>query len=420
MSKGNLPQDNESERIILGRLISKPEVYFSKAKAEGVSERLFFNLIHKKLYSHLCEHWRDTASRGIDLDFTTFTAYLNDKGEVEHLGGRSYITEIATRYDRESWETHISQLKDRASRRDTLLLSAKIQEVAQSEPAEVALRTLAEGVKALRANHDSKTGFKNAGEAVGEFVNMLEDQSSKDSRKAGLSTGLEALDKVVRGLKSGNLIVIGGGTGAGKSVLSLQMASQVIKAGYPVLIYTLELGADEVIQRLVSCYGKIGMDNLNDIRRAPEGIKNRIKEVTQEISEKNILIDDTAGISIDRICNNAEIYGESEQVGLVLVDYIQLVSSERAGNQSRAEEVASISKRLKQLAKKLKCPVITPSQLNDQGRLRESRAIGQDADIVLNIINDGNTQALEVVKNRNGRSGEALSLSLNGLYQCFE
>ena len=421
-----LPHNNDSERIILGLLISENEKYFSRIKAENITSQLFFNPIHQTIFFELLKFREQSEA----LDLVTFTQHLKQSGALEDIGGAGYLTETATGFYLYNWTPHLEALRQLATKREAIKQAERIIQVANSEDAENTLKTASIGLESLRLTHASKHSFKDAERAVKEFVDMLQSQSLGTNLQKGIKTGLEPLDKAIGGLKPNNLIVIGGGTGAGKSVLSLQMANEVMKAGFSVLIYTLELGASEVIQRLVSCHGGVKMADLSDFNKAPKCSREHIAEVTKELSKRTFEIDDTAGISIEHIVSSAEIYSESHEVGLVLVDYVQLVEGTRRQGQSRAEELANTSKQLKQLAKKLRCPVITPSQLNDDGRLRESRAIGQDADIVLSIENiEASTErgrrveashGVRVVKNRNGEAGVLLPLTLNGLYQRFE
>ena len=145
-----------------------------------------------------------------------------------------------------------------------------------------------------------------------------------------------------------------------------------------------------------------------------EGIK--IRDNAKFLSQSNLLITDEANMTIDYICGQAEAEAESGDVDLVIVDYIQLIGGGPNRGESREQELSRISKRLKQLAKKLGCPVVTPAQLNDDGRLRESRAIGQDADVVLKI----NDKGINVDKFRNAPRFQTLPLALRGEFQRFE
>ena len=147
-----------------------------------------------------------------------------------------------------------------------------------------------------------------------------------------------------------------------------------------------------------------------------QGELQKIKKAAEWLGEQNLQIADTPNMSIDYICSQAEQYAESHDVGLVVVDYIQLIEGSRQRGQSREQELASMSRRLKQLAKKVKAPVISPAQLNDDGRLRDSRAIGHDADVILKIKEGG----VAVDKFRNSQRDDVLPLKLNGAIQRFE
>ena len=142
----------------------------------------------------------------------------------------------------------------------------------------------------------------------------------------------------------------------------------------------------------------------------------QIKRSSEALRQSNLLISDQPNMSIDYVCAQAEMEAEMGGVDLLVVDYLQLLDGGRKTGDSQEQELATYSRRLKQLAKKLKCPVISPAQINDEGRLRGSRAIGHDADVVLKIQPDG----VAVAKYRNAPKNDVLPLGLVGQFQRFE
>lgn len=146
------------------------------------------------------------------------------------------------------------------------------------------------------------------------------------------------------------------------------------------------------------------------------GESKAIKSGSALLAQSNMLIADEPNMTIDFICSQCEQMADRHKIGVIAIDYIQLVESHSRKGESREQELSRISKRMKQLAKKIKCPVISPAQLNDDGKLRESRAIGQDADVVLKITDKG----IAVSKFRNAERDQLLPLTLSGKIQRFE
>jgi replicative DNA helicase len=174
------------------------------------------------------------------------------------------------------------------------------------------------------------------------------------------------------------------------------------------------MGVTEVANRLVSAIGRVHMSEIIRPVGISKGSAINIKTALGVIGRSKIKVWDDSKISMDFIEAQIE---ENDGADMIVVDYIQLVEGVKSKTDSREQEVARISKQLKQLAKKFGCPVITASQLNDDGRVRESRAIAHDADIVLQIKPD---EGIFVAKNRNGQRGIMLPLKMVGEFQRFE
>ena len=179
---------------------------------------------------------------------------------------------------------------------------------------------------------------------------------------------------------------------------------------------TLEMTSDEVFARLMSCRSRIDLGRIMKPRGMDKGELMKMKRSSDTLRQSKLLISDQPNMSIDYVCAQAEMEAEIGGVDLLVVDYLQLLDGGRRSGDTQEQELATYSRRLKQLAKKLKCPVISPAQINDEGRLRGSRAIGHDADVVLKINHEG----IAVDKYRNAPRNSILPLALMGHFQRFE
>jgi len=416
-----LPHAEGPEKSILSSMLQNPKVYVTRAKAEGVIPSMFYATNHAKLFSIFVE-WIDD---GKDLNLISLAQYLIDKNLMDAIGGPGMIQEIYTYSPTAAhFASHLSEVRDAYARRQAIKVAKDaINEASRGGScSQDALSALSRGVDAVRLATAQKKAFTDARGAFDRFIEMMRARS-ENGELAGLSTGINELDAIGGGMGSGELWVICGETSGGKSVLSLQACNPAIDAGKKVLIFTLEMGVEEVFSRLVSCRRRVSMKAIMQPQSAgPEGggltQKQRIEIMkgAKDLMGKNLLITDEPNMSIDYVVSQCEIESESGPVGLIVVDYIQLLESTRRQGESREQELSRISKQLKQLAKRMKCPVITPAQLNDDGKLRESRAIGQDADVVLKITDGG----VKVAKFRNAARDQLLPLQLVGEFQRFE
>ncbi len=307
---------------------------------------------------------------------------------------------------------YLQTLREMRARRMALKAADTLSQANDSgeaiEAAKDALESLQRAVQSTGRAMDGRKATK-------EFLSrFLADHSAGDI--PGHPSGIEGVDATSGGLRPGEFWVVGGKTSAGKSVLMLQIAAEFIAAGKPVAIFSLEMMTHEVVARLVSHVGRVPMDQITQPRNASKYHLERIQATVEALKGKQFWIDATAGQTVDTIAAEAERLRDLGGIALVVVDYLQLVRGNRARGESREEEIARVSGSLKQLAKELACPVLSATQLNEEGKTRESRAIAHDADALLIIEDDG----LRVAKMRNGERGQLLPLKLNGAIQRFQ
>jgi len=263
------------------------------------------------------------------------------------------------------------------------------------------------------------TEMLDAPTAVDAFLATLQDRYD-NGLLPGLSTGIPQIDSRTGGMRKGELWVFGAKTSMGKSVIMLQIAAHVLlELQKKVAIFTLEMSADEVVGRMISCGNSIPIGEITQPRHVSRMNIEKIKTAAKQISETGLMICDNADLTIDAISGHCERIQETSGLDLVVIDYLQLISTPRMRGQSREQEVAGISRACKQLAKRLKCPVLTATQLNEAGQSRESRAIEHDADCVFFIMTDDNGSNLHIWKARNSKRGELIPVTMQGEFQRF-
>jgi replicative DNA helicase len=264
---------------------------------------------------------------------------------------------------------------------------------------------------------ESKSRTQNAKQAIGVFLeNFQSDHAAGDL--VGMSTGLHELDEISGGMKGGQLWVVGAKPSRGKSVLMIQFAKEAIEQGKVVGIFSLEMTTHEVVSRLICCMARVDYGVITTPKSASKSDLEKIKRACETLSKSKLYIDASANqtmASIEAECQRIKDLNDG-QIGLVVIDYLQIIRSPAKSSKSREEEVAHSSGSSKQLAKHLNCPVVTATQLNEQNQTRESRAIEQDADSLLFICDDG----IKIGKMRNGKRDTVMRLLLNGARQRFE
>jgi replicative DNA helicase len=401
------------EKSVLSSLLRDPRL-LARARAEAVTEEHFGVPVLAKFYRYVL----DRTAAGKDLELVALVTDLRAGGLLEELGGAASVAGLYTYAPNSAhWESHVEILRDFLARRRALAAATAIAERACEADGATLSQALRDATEATSAALAERNGLLTARDAVASLIAEMMDRASRGGLP-GLSTGMEPVDLATGGMRAGELWVVAAEPSGGKSVAMLQAAASALGEGKRVLVISLEMGAAAVISRLTSCTAALPYEIFTQPRGATRVMLGRAQRALEELSAAPLPIHDGGGLSFDRIAGIAR--AESDRHGgldLVVVDYLQLVEGARKRrDETREQEVAAVSRGLKGLAKALGCPVLTASQLNDQGRLRESRAIGQDADVVLTIDDDG----IRATKVRNGVRGQLFPLVLNGRMQRFE
>jgi len=311
----------------------------------------------------------------------------------------------------------IIALKNFAAVRRTLKLTDQLESLIQQGGVDPL--TLVELTEIYTREASKKIGTEVKVKDTKASVQALEDfmvDSAANRQKTMTRTNIKAIDDIAGGFRNGELIIIAAETSGGKSALALQVGGEALRQKKPVLVSSLEMTVDTVMARLCSTLKQIPMRVLMNPKTATKDQLIEIKDWMEKMkTHADFFVVDEANLTMTDIWSRAVEQHEISPLGMVIVDYIQLVSPPKGFTGSREQEIAYTSRMLKQLAKKLDCPVLALSQLNETGQMRESRAIANDADIILKITNSG----IAVAKYRSAPRGQILPVFLDGAYQTF-
>jgi replicative DNA helicase len=398
-----------AEKSVVSSCLQSERLY-RQAKAEGIDLDAFHHPQTRIVFDEIERMTRDDNG---EIDLPTLVHKLQDGGNLERAGGASEVYSIFGFAPHPSgWTQWVEMLREMKARRLAMRAAQKLSEAVDSAEAidetKRALESLTRAVSGARRAVSAK-------DAANAFIQRLKaDRENGDL--PGASTGITLIDAVSGGMRPGEFWVIGGRPSRGKSVLMLQVASEFIDRGEAVAVFSLEMMAHEIIGRLVSVLGRVDYGSITQPRQSTKHELTMMQSAIAKLADSNLWIDASPGQNLDTIQNESQrIKDLNGSLSLIVVDYLQLIRGGRNRNETREEEIARVSGGLKQLAKAMGCPVISASQLNEQGQTRESRAIEQDADALLFIAEDG----VKVGKLRNGQRDQTLPLILEGKYQKF-
>jgi len=413
-----MPSNLDAERSILGAILLDNNAL--NTAIEALKPDDFFIPQHRSIFNQMIA--LGEAQHAIDL--VTLTEELHRRGELESSGGAPYLASLVDGVPRVSNVEHYARIvKEKAMLRNLIHATHNIQQRAfdGEDGADTILVNAESSIFAL-AEDRVKAGLLPIKDIVRDNFERLEKIFREGKSVTGVSTGYGELDKLLSGLQPSELIILAGRPSQGKTALALNMAENIaIRGGLPVAVFSLEMSKESLLQRLVASVAQVdahkfrtGHLSREDWRRMTEGLG--------QISSAPLWVDDAGSISVLEIGAKARRLKRDKGLSLLIVDYLQLITARGRFN-SRQEEVASISRGLKALAKELQIPVLVLSQLTrapereERGPqlsdLRESGAIEQDADVVMfiyrpNFYKPGATPEeremaeIQVAKQRNG------------------
>ena len=386
-----LPNNIEAEANVLAAMLLSPEVV-EDALVELLPDD-FYRPSHKTIFIAMHEMY----DRNIPIDSISLIDHLNSMGKLEAVGGEAYVIDLmGNTMALASWQHHAEIVRRDSMLREIIGATNQINALAYDAPTDTKeVIERAESMLLSVTEREVRSSYKTLSDFMVEAYNEAQEVSQNQGDVHGAPTGYPSLDRMLMGLREGQLIVLGARPAVGKTSFALNLALNAANAGYTVGFFSLEMSGKEIAQRFICAQAMVSMTNFRTGRISPQDWAN-INEATAELSKLDILIDDTPGTTVTEIRAKARRMLHNKEKAVIVLDYLQLVNPPAGKNYNgnRAVEVSEMSRGLKIMAKELEVPVIMLSQLNRslEGRtgkrpqmsdLRESGSIEQDADIVL-------------------------------------
>lgn len=417
------PQNLDAEMSLLGAVLIDEEVLADIS--EHVTAKDFYDARHRTIYGgmmRLYEHHKP-------VDLLTLTEELKKKSEIEMVGGSAYLTELTnyvpTAAHAESYAEIVAQ---KAVRRRLIKASGEITEIGYDEDSTTQeLLEKAEAELFSVSDQSLKQDLVSIESILTESFDRIEELHRNKGALRGIRTGYKDLDTMTAGLQRSDLIILAARPSMGKTTLVTNLAYNVATiAKLPVLFFSLEMSKEQLIDRMLSDASGVDSWNIRTGNLSDDDF-SKISEAMGEMAEAPIYIDDTPGLSVLEMRTKARRAAHDQTLGLIIVDYLQLMQATNTHNGNRVQEISEISRGLKLIARELNVPLIALSQLSRAvesrtppipmlSDLRESGSIEQDADIVSFIYRPGyyepdnpelaNITDLIIAKHRNGPVGK--------------
>jgi len=423
------PHDIEAEKSVLGAVLIDSGAI--NLVAEFLKADHFYDPAHKLIYSSMLTLFEKQRP----IDVVTIQDELKSRDGLKKIGGKAYLSDLINAVPTSAYIEHYGLIvKNHYVKRKLIELSSRMAEKAFDEKGDVKkmLDELETEVFSLSQQHLHRD-FVHLKEILAESFERLDEFMKKGTQLRGVPTGYPELDNKLAGMQNSNLLVLAARPGIGKTTLALNMAAHTaVKEKMPIGFFSLEMSKEELVDRLLVGQADIDAWRLKTGRLSDDDYK-KLTEAMGELSEAPIYIDDTPGLSILEMRTKARKLKLENDIKLLVVDYLQLANAGRHF-ESRVNEVSAVSQGLKNLARELKIPVLAISQLSraveqrgtkkpQLADLRESGAIEQDADVVMFLYFEDESEdlldqnkrlvKLYIAKHRNGATGE-LDLMFRG------
>lgn len=437
------PQAIDAEMAVLGSMLLDAEAV--NDALEILKPEHFYKEAHQKIFAAM----KTLVDRGQAVDLVTVSEELKKNNLLAQLGGEVYLTQLVDKVATAAHVKHYAEIVYKKYVVRDLIRTATglVQRCYKEEDddPQILIDTAADQIYKL-SQKQKLSGFISSKDLAPEVMDLLEKASQNKNAIQGVPTGLDAFDHRTGGLRKSDLIILGARPSQGKTALALNIAHHAcVERGIPVAFFSLEMGRHSIFERM------LGASAMVEIHKLRTGWFDRSKwsDLTRELgrlSAAPFYIDDTSGISITELRMRSrrlasELKKQGKELGLIVIDYLQLIRGGERRTESRQQEVSEISRMLKDLARTLNVPVLALSQLSrkneDKTRtdnkpqlsdLRESGSIEQDADVVALIHRDWyykredeslkNKATLIIAKQRNGPVGD-IDLAFFGEYALF-
>ncbi|HEX7859130.1 MAG TPA: replicative DNA helicase [Verrucomicrobiae bacterium] len=432
MSKSNIrpperlpPHSIEAEQGLLGSLFLDPRSALPEVRAIVQNPDLFFyDLRHAVIFQTFCE----LSDENKPIDLISIQEALKVKDQLEAVGGIPYLSALPdVTPSAANIGYYADLLEEKAVLRKLLatctdLVRRILDGDAGPEIIEQAEREI------LAARRQNKGVVLTAKVAVDQALSEIEKLHTQRGAIGGISTGLIDLDRLTDGLHSDELIILAAFPGVGKSALAMNIVEHVaVDLQIPVGVFSLEMSGKRLMRRLLASRGRVNLRNIRDGNLSDRDFKG-IGQAAIALANAPVYFCDLADLTISQLRSKARQMVQQFGIQLIVVDYLQLLTAPGKKDQNRENEVANISRGMKMMAQEFGIPVVALSQLNDNGQLRESRAIGQDADTIWRLQRKDNGQQsgpvsgmiLEILKQRDGEAPCSVDLTFLKTFTRFE
>ena len=419
----NQPNNTDAEASLLGAILIDPE---SLVKiADNLNAEDFYDPKHRRIYQAIIDLYNENSA----IDVLTIADKLKNNDDLDTVGGPSYLTELTNYVPTAS---HIEQYAEivaqKALRRRLITVSRDMTELSMDESKK--LSELVEEAEARLfevSQKHTKQNIISLEEVLATSFDRLDELHKDKGQIRGLPTGYKDLDNILAGFQKSDLVVLAARPSMGKTALALNFAHNIaVQSAEPVLMFSLEMSKEQLVDRLLSMESGVDAWALRTGNLSDNDFE-KIAQAMGTLSEAQIYIDDSPGITISDLRTKARREAHKRQLGLIVVDYLQLMSggSRFGGDGNRVQEISEISRGLKGVARELNVPILALSQLSRSvenrhpqipqlADLRESGSIEQDADVVAFIYREDyynpDTERKKITdilikKHRNGPTG---------------
>ncbi|MFC0015379.1 MULTISPECIES: replicative DNA helicase [Allobacillus] len=416
-----LPHNIEAEQAVLGAIFLVPDMIVTAT--EIIEPEDFYRVSHQRIFSMMIR----LTDKGEPIDLVTITTELNDLKMLDEVGGVSYLTDIANSVPTAAnIEYYARIVEEKSTLRKIIHAATDIVTKTYDEGDEVTdLLDHAEKTILDISQNKSSGRFQNIQDVLVGVYDNIEQLHNMDEEVTGIATGFRDLDYITSGFQKNDLIIVAARPSVGKTAFALNIAQNVaVNSDENVAIFSLEMGADQLVMRMLCAEGNIDAQRLRTGKLQEEDWR-KLTMAMGSLSNAGIYIDDTPGIKVNEIRSKCRRLKQESGLGMVLIDYLQLIQGSANSRESRQQEVSEISRQLKALARELEVPVIALSQLSRgveqrqdkrpiMSDIRESGSIEQDADIVGFLYRDDyydqesekeNIIEIIIAKQRNGPVG---------------
>ncbi|SDJ56802.1 replicative DNA helicase [Salimicrobium halophilum] len=415
------PHNIEAEQAVLGAVFLEPSAMTTAA--EHLLPEDFYRASHQRIF----EVMLGLSNRGEPIDLVTVTTALSNNKTLEEVGGVSYLSDIANSVPTAANIGYYTEIvNEKSTLRQLIRTATEIVTNGYSEDDDLEdILNQAEKEILDVSQRKNSQAFKNIKDVLIDVYDNIEQLHQSDGNVTGIPTGYRDLDTITSGFQRNDLIIIAARPSMGKTAFALNIAQNIAgQTDENVAIFSLEMGADQLVSRMLCAEGNIDAQRLRTGKMESDDW-NKLTMAMGSLSNAGIYIDDTPGVRVSEIRSKCRRLKQEHGIGMILIDYLQLIQGSGNSKENRQQEVSEISRSLKGLARELNVPLIALSQLSRgvesrqdkrpmMSDLRESGSIEQDADIVGFLYRDDyydqeseNQNIIEIIiaKQRNGPIG---------------